>query len=100
MNSIHTNIPADDEGYTQYTLAAPRVELLSRDDALTLLSNGGAVVGFDPRSPDVTTKFFSPEYARKVILAGETFNPIFRWHELMDQDPALADEYLQHLPYH
>lgn len=97
------NVAPDAEGNTQYTWVVPTVERVSYDDALTILSNGGAVVGYAPETPDVTVKFFSPSYARKVELAGETFNPIFRWSELMDRkqdDHRDARDYLDILPYH
>lgn len=91
---------SDEEGTTYYTWAVPSLPILSAASASLALAEGKAVVGFKPETPDVTVKFFSPEYERKLMIAGETFNPVHRWHILMDQDPELAEEYIQMLPWH
>lgn len=100
LGDIVYNVNADDEGYIQYHQMVPKVETYTSEQAEMLLRDGGAVVGFHPSTPDVTVKYFSPIYARKVEVVGETFNPIHRWHELMDENPNVASEYLDYLPWH
>lgn len=94
------DIPSDKDGYTQYQWIIPTVETLSSENAQSMIDRGAAVIGFDPEDPTDTVKYLSTEYYYKLELAGSTFNPIHRWHQLMDKDPEMAEEYLQHLPYH
>lgn len=98
ITKMETPDPYSGANYKLYSV--PIVPRLVHEQAEQILAEGGAVVGFDPANPDITTKYYSPEYARKVQLAGETFNPIYRWFELMDQSPEEAREYLKNLPSH
>ena len=86
--------------YQEYRWNVPQVETMSYKEAEEHLADGGAVVGYSPLYPDMTTKYLSYEYAHKLELAGETFNPIHRWHQLMDINSQYASEYLLHLPWH
>jgi hypothetical protein len=97
----HTSLPIwstvnDTHSYT--TFAIPTLPLLSPAEATQTLLGGGAVVGYNPISRDIGTKYLSPSYSHKIKLANETTNPIHRWHELMDMDEKLASEYLKCLP--
>jgi len=94
------DIPIDDQGYQQYTWLVPHLNVMTSEQAEERLENGGAVVGFSPLFPDQTTKYLSYEYARKLELAGETFNPVYRWHQLMDENIDDATEYINNLPWH
>lgn len=89
-----------DDEYGQYTWIVPELPTLSRDEAQFVLADDGALVGFSPAYPDITYKYLSEEYERKLYLAGETFNPIHRWHQLMDINENDAQEYLVSLPWH
>lgn len=97
---VHAPIIVDDVHYSEYRLIVPKIERFDHIGADSVLSDGGAVVGFSPISPDVTVKYLSPAYDRKLKLAGETFNPVHRWFQLMDSNPEDAQAYLQHLPHH
>lgn len=94
------DVPTDADGFSQYTWILPKLPVMSKDLAQTLIDDGMAVVGFSPVTPTDTFKYLSYEYARKLELAGETFNPIHRWHQLMDVSVEDATEYIQNLPYH
>lgn len=94
------DVPRNKEGVDQYTWLVPSLPVLSPFEAQELIDEGAAVVGFSPLSPATTTKYLSYEYARKLELAGETFNPIHRWHQLMDISIDDATEYVEHLPWH
>lgn len=93
-NSVQTN-----GEHTQHTWLLPEIQVMNRDAAEETLADDGAVVGFNPMYPDITTKFLSYEYNRKLELAGKTFNPIHRWHQLMDVSVDEANEYISNLPY-
>ena len=93
-------LPGDSK-YSEYRYHIPKVTLLTLDQANKYLSDGGAVVGFNPLTPDITVKYISPQYQKRVTLAGETreaFNRVYRWHELMDKDEEEAKEYLSVIP--
>jgi hypothetical protein len=94
------DVPEDEHGYTQYSWIVPQLPTMSASQAQHIIDDGGAVVGFTYEHPTDTVKYLSYEYARKLDLAGDTFNPIHRWHQLMDEDPEDAIEYLNNLPYH
>lgn len=98
MVPYHSNgtIPLDDTHH----LIVPSVPTISRREAMDIIDDGGAVVGRDPYRPDMTTKFFSLEYSYKLDAAGETFDVSHRWHQLMDENEALAAYYLESLPFH
>ena len=86
--------------YAQHRMIVPTVQQLSHQEADQILINGGAVIGFDPLMPDVTTKYISPEYQRKLELVGDTFNIVHRCHELKDKNPDDIEEYLDAIPLH
>lgn len=89
-------IPLDHERY----LTVPPVPTISRMEAMDIIHNGGAVVARDPYRPDMTTKYLSLEYSYKLDTAGETFDISHRWHQLMDENEAIAAFYLESLPHH
>lgn len=97
---VSFDVSPDELGYQQYTWLVPQLTTMTREQAEEHIADAGAVVGFSPLSPDVTVKYLSPEYARKLELAGETFNPIHRWHQLMDESVEDANEYVSNLPWH
>lgn len=76
----------------------PRIPSLNRDEAASIMENGGAVIGFDKDTPDDTVKYLSEEYNYKLYLADENFNRVMRWHELMDEGLDDAEMYLNVLP--
>lgn len=86
--------------YDEVNLMVPHVPIITREEAMEILREGGAVIGRYPGTPDLTTKYYSPQYSAKLELAGETFNIVHRWHQLMDEDPHLAYEYLGIIPHH
>lgn len=89
-----------DSEITEHRLIVPKLRVMDLSEANKVLSAGGAVVSFNPENPCSTTKFVSNTYKHKLDLVGETFNPVHRWHQLMDTDEALAAEYLSVLPVH
>lgn len=74
--------------------------LLTLEDANEVLKKNGAVVGMDRDNPDKTIKHYSPVYARMIDLVGtnNTFNQMYRYHQLLDVSEEDAEFYLQHLP--
>jgi len=89
-----------DDRYIEYKWLVPELKVMVQKDAVDVLDNGGAVVGFSLDDPYHTYKYLSESYDRKLELAGETFNPVHRWHQLMDVNPNDAQEYLTQLPWH
>lgn len=89
-----------DDKYDEYTWSIPYIQVMTPNDAEDNLAHEGAVIGFSPLHPEITTKYLSPEYAHKLDLAGETFNAVHRWHLLMDEGSDIAAEYLRNLPWH
>lgn len=81
-------------------LETPALEPLSPLEASDILRSGSAVVGFPHINSDQSIKFYSDDYAYKIELVGETFNPIHRWHQLMDINPDIALQYLDVIPWH
>lgn len=94
------DVTGDSRGFTQYSWIVPQLPTMSASQAQHIIDEGGAVVGFTYDNPTDTIKYLSYDYARKLDLAGDTFNPIHRWHQLMDEDPADAAEYMNNLPWH
>jgi hypothetical protein len=90
----------EDEGLVGFRYQVPRLPLMGIEEASQLIYLGGAVVGFNPETPDKTIKFYSREYDRKWNISNGDFNPIHRWHVLMDQSPSDAAEYLDYTPLH
>lgn len=92
--------PTEEDGtvYEYMTWCIPTLPHISEQEANTILANGGGVIGFNIESQDVTTKFISPTYARKIQLVNDNTNVVHRWHELMDESEDIAREYLSHLP--
>lgn len=78
----------------------PSLDPLSAQDADDILRMGSAVVGFSDINSDQSIKFYSSDYAYKIDLVGDTFNPIHRWHQLMDINPGMAEQYLNIIPWH
>lgn len=102
---FHLPFAGESEGWTDYDVTqmmyeVPTVSRLSVEQATSIIEDGGAVIGFDPERPDLTFKYFSPLYDRMITLAGETFNPVHRWFELMDESEEDATEYLEYIPDH
>ena len=80
VGDIITNIDEESmkKGIVERKLIVPTIQSLTHEEAQDAISSGGAVVGYDPAYPHLTTKYFSIEYANKVELAGETFNHVHR----------------------
>lgn len=89
----------DETVYHYLTWIVPTLPILSKEQADTLLAEGKGVIGFKLDSKDLTTKYISPSYRRKLELLNDNTNMVHRWHELMDESEELAKEYLVHLPY-
>lgn len=88
----------DQDGNVEYTYKVDVAEVYDYNSAQAFINEGGAVVGFDPSTPDITMKFFSTTYATKLDLVGESFNTVHRWHQLMDEDSKKAELYLSIRP--
>lgn len=89
----------DETLYEYVSWCLPSLPLLNKEQAEEILKSGGTVIGFRPEVKDVTTKYVSPVYARKLDLVNDNTNIIHRWHELMDESEEKAREYLAHLPH-
>lgn len=94
------DLPKEEDGYEQHTWIIPQLKVMNRSEAESFLDEGCAVIGFSPNNPDQTTKYISYEYNEALKRAGETFNIVHRWHQLMDISNEDASEYIAHLPHH
>lgn len=93
-------VGGDDKSLYEYvSWCLPTLPIIEKQQAEEILSNGGGVIGFKINSRDITTKFISPTYARKLDLVNDNTNIVHRWHELMDESVEKAREYLSQLPH-
>lgn len=81
-------------------LCVPCVQEFSFDEALAHISDGNPIIVVEPNDPTKSTKYHPERYQYKLDLAGETFNPVHRWHQLMDESEYKATEYLSIIPHH
>lgn len=81
-----------------YKWHIPCLPIYYKHQAEEIIAAGGGVIGFSYETPEFNIKYLSPEYARKLELAGDTFSATHRFTQLYERNVDDALEYINNIP--